>query len=419
MSRSDPLTDGLEIYLVGGAVRDRLLGRPVTERDWVVVGATPQEMKQRGFRPVGKDFPVFLHPETHEEYALARTERKTGRGYHGFSFHAAPDVTLEQDLARRDLTVNAMAERPDGSLVDPFGGRVDLERRQFRHVSPAFREDPVRILRLARFTARYAPLGFRPAQETLAMARGMVTDGEVDALVPERVWQEMERALSETRPTAFVQVLRDCDALSRLFPELDALFGVPQRPEFHPEVDSGLHTLLVLEQAAALSDSTTVRFAALLHDLGKGATPRDQWPRHIGHEHRGIPLVRALCQRFRVPNAHRDLALLATEHHLVVHRASELRPETVLKLLERTDAFRRPERFRELLLVCEADARGRTGFEKRPYPQRDLLLRCLDAALKINGRAFAAQGLQGCEIARAIQEARLEAVRRCRESYPG
>ncbi|MCC5858588.1 MAG: multifunctional CCA addition/repair protein [Ectothiorhodospiraceae bacterium] len=404
----------MEIYLVGGAVRDRLLGRPVTERDWVVVGATPQEMERRGFRPVGRDFPVFLHPETHEEYALARTERKTGRGYHGFSFHAAPDVTLEQDLARRDLTVNAMAERPDGGLVDPFGGRRDLERRQLRHVSPAFREDPVRILRLARFTARYAPLGFQPAAETLAMARSMVADGEVDALVPERVWQETERALAETRPAAFVRVLRDCDALLRLFPELDALFGVPQRPEYHPEVDTGLHTLLVLEQAAALSDSTAVRFAALLHDLGKGVTPRDQWPRHIGHEHRGIPLVRTLCQRYRVPNAHRDLALLAAEHHLVVHRAAELRPETVLKLLERTDAFRRPERFRELLLVCEADARGRTGFEDRPYPQRGLLLRCLEAAQEVNGRSFAAQGLQGGEIARAIQEARLEAIRRCR-----
>lgn len=415
MTGTDPATDGLDIYLVGGAVRDRLLRRPVKERDWVVVGATPAQMEQRGFRPVGRDFPVFLHPQTHEEYALARTERKTARGYHGFSFHAAPDVTLEQDLARRDLTVNAMAERPDGTLVDPFDGQADLERRLLRHVSPAFREDPVRILRLARFTARYAPLGFRPAEETLGLARSMVEDGEVDALVPERVWQEMDKALAETAPAAFVQVLRDCHALARLFPALDALFGVPQRPEYHPEVDSGIHTLMVLDQAAALSEDTAVRFAALMHDLGKGVTPRGALPRHVGHERCGVPLVRELCERYRVPNAHRDLALLATEHHLVIHRAEELRPETVLRLLERCDAFRRPERFRDLLLVCEADARGRTGFESRPYPQRPLLERCLEAALAINGREFAAQGLEGKAIARAIRDARIAAIRTSRE----
>ena len=414
MSGTDPVTDGLDLYLVGGAVRDRLLGRPVKERDWVVVGATPEEMQRRGFRPVGKDFPVFLHPHTHEEYALARTERKTARGYHGFSFHAAPDVTLEQDLARRDLTVNAMAERPDGRLVDPFHGRKDLEQRLLRHVSPAFREDPVRILRLARFTARYAPLGFRPADDTLSLARTMVDDGEVNALVPERVWQEMDKALGEAQPSAFIQVLRDCAALSRLFPALDALFGVPQTPEHHPEVDTGLHTLMVLDQAAQLSDSTEVRFAALMHDLGKGITPPEAWPRHIGHERRGVPLVRELCSRYRVPNAHRDLALLATEHHLVVHRAADLRPETILKLLERCDAFRRPERFRDLLLVCEADARGRTGFEDRPYPQRPLLSRCLDAALTVSGRDYVDQGLQGKAIARAIRQGRIEAIRACR-----
>lgn len=415
MSRTDPVTEGLDVYLVGGAVRDRLLGRAIKERDWVVVGATPTEMERRGFRPVGKDFPVFLHPDTHEEYALARTERKTARGYHGFSFHAALDVTLEQDLARRDLTVNAMAERPDGTLVDPFHGQRDLEQRLLRHVSPAFREDPVRILRLARFAARYAPLDFRPAEETLELARGMVADGEVDALVPERVWQEMVRALAEERPSAFIKVLRDCHALARLFPAVDALFGVPQRPEYHPEVDTGVHTLMVLDQAAALSDSTEVRFAALMHDLGKGITPREEWPRHVGHERRGVPLVRELCRRYKVPNDHRNLALLATEHHLVVHRAAELRAETILKLLERCDAFRRPERFQELLLACEADARGRTGFERKPYPQRSLLSRCLQAALAINGKAFAAQGLQGKEIAEAIRQARLETIRACRK----
>ncbi|MCH8504198.1 MAG: multifunctional CCA addition/repair protein [Ectothiorhodospiraceae bacterium] len=406
----------MDVYLVGGAVRDRLLGRAVKERDWGVGGATPAEMERRGFRPVGKDFPVFLHPASHEEYALARTERKTARGYHGFSFHAAPDVTLEQDLARRDLTVNAMAERPDGTLVDPFNGYQDLERRLLRHVSDAFREDPVRILRLARFTARYAPLGFRPAEETVALARQMAADGEVDALVPERVWQEMAKALGEERPSAFIQVLRDCGALVRLLPELEALFGVPQRPEYHPEVDSGVHTLMVLDQAARLSDSTEVRFAALMHDLGKGATPEQDLPRHIGHERRGIPLVREVCARYKVPNAHRELALMACEHHLNVHRAPELRPETVLKLLERCDAFRRPERFHALLLACEADARGRTGFEERDYPQRPLLAACLETAAAIDGGAFAREGLQGKEIARALREARLDAIRAVKEA---
>ncbi len=415
MSGDDPVTSGLDVYLVGGAVRDALLERPVKERDWVVVGATPADMERRGFRPVGKDFPVFLHPRSHEEYALARTERKTARGYHGFSFHASPDVTLEEDLARRDLTVNAMAQRPDGTLVDPFDGRRDLEQRRLRHVSEAFREDPVRILRLARFTARYAPLGFQPADDTLALARQMAEDGEVDALVPERVWQEMAKALGEARPSAFIQVLRDCGALQRLIPELEALFGVPQRPEYHPEVDSGVHTLMVLDQAARLSDSTEVRFAALMHDLGKGVTPKAEWPRHIGHERRGLPLIRAVCQRYKVPNAHRELALMAAEHHLNVHRAVELRPETVLKLLERCDAFRRPERFAALLLACEADARGRTGFEDRDYPQRELLSACLAAAAGVDGKTFAEQGLQGKEIARAMREARLEAIKQAKD----
>ena len=409
MSR-DAAIAGLEVYLVGGAVRDRLLDRPVTERDWVVVGATPEDMERRGFRPVGKDFPVFLHPQTHEEFALARTERKTAPGYHGFTVHAAPDVTLEQDLGRRDLTVNAMAETPEGELVDPFNGMADLRSRQLRHVSEAFREDPVRILRLARFAARYAPLGFAPAEDTMALCREMVEAGEVDALVPERVWQEWSKALGEAAPAVFIQVLRDCGALARLLPELDRLFGIPQPEKHHPEIDTGVHTLMVLEQAARLTDDNEVRFAALLHDLGKGTTPQEQWPRHIGHEQRGVKLVRQVCERYRVPNDHRELAVITSRYHLLCHQARELRPETVLSLLERTDAFRRPERFRKFLLACEADARGRTGLEDRDYPQRPLLERCHAVAAGIGGAEFAAQGLKGKAIAQAVSAARTKAI---------
>ncbi len=403
--------EGLEVYLVGGAVRDRLLGLPVKERDWVVVGATPEEMLRRGFRPVGKDFPVFLHPETGEEYALARTERKTGPGYHGFAFHAAPDVSLEEDLRRRDVTINAMAQAPDGTLVDPYGGRADLERRLLRHVSPAFVEDPVRILRVARFAARLAPLGFRVAGETLALMRRMVESGEADHLVPERVWQELVRALGEPAPRRFFEVLRDCGALARVLPELDRLFGVPQPPEHHPEVDTGVHTLLVLDQAAALSPEPVVRYAALLHDLGKGLTPREEWPRHHGHEARGAELARAVSERLRAPAEFRDLAVLTAAEHGRAHRALELRPATVLELLERADAFRRPDRFERFLLACEADSRGRPGYERREYVQGRLLREARAAAAAVSPRPFVEAGLKGAAVGEALRRARLRAIR--------
>ena len=403
--------EGLEVYLVGGAVRDRLLGLPVRERDWVVVGATPEEMLRRGFRPVGRDFPVFLHPETGEEYALARTERKTGPGYHGFAFHAAPDVSLEEDLRRRDITINAMAQAPDGTLVDPYGGRADLERRLLRHVSPAFVEDPVRILRVARFAARLAPLGFRVADETLALMRRMVESGEADHLVPERVWQELVRALGEPAPRRFFEVLRDCGALARVLPELDRLFGVPQPPEHHPEVDTGVHTLLVLDQAAALSPEPVVRYAALLHDLGKGMTPREEWPRHHGHEARGAELARAVSERLRAPAEFRDLAVLTAAEHGRAHRALELRPATVLELLERAAAFRRPERFERFLLACEADSRGRPGYERREYVQGRLLREARAAAAAVSPRAFVEAGLKGAAVGEALRRARLRAIR--------
>jgi tRNA nucleotidyltransferase (CCA-adding enzyme) len=394
------------VYLVGGAVRDRRLGRPVKERDWVVVGASPAEMQQLGFKPVGKDFPVFLHPKTNEEYALARTERKTAPGYQGFAFHAAPDVTLEQDLLRRDLTINAMAESADGQLVDPFGGERDLEQRLLRHVSLSFAEDPVRILRLARFAARYRQLGFRVAPETMTLCQSMVAAGEVDALVPERVWQEMARALMEPSPEVFIEVLRESGALARLIPELDRLFGIPQPPEHHPEVDTGIHVMLALQQAALLSDDLAVRFAVLVHDLGKGATPAAELPRHRGHEHRGVPLVEAVCERLRIPKTYRDLGRLVSKLHLHCHRALELRPKTVLKLLEQLDSFRRPERIEQFVLACEADARGRTGLENRDYPQSDYLRQAHAVASEVNGGMFAEQGLQGLEIAAAVQRER-------------
>lgn len=392
-------------------MRDGLLGLPVTDRDWVVVGATVEQMEQQGYRLVGKDFPVFLHPDSHEEYALARTERKVGPGYKGFTIHAAPDVSLEDDLRRRDLTINAMALAPDGTLIDPFGGAKDLQRRLLRHVSPAFAEDPVRILRLARFAARFAPLGFKVAEETLTLMRDMVTAGEVDALVPERVWAELVRALGEPRPSRFFEVLRACGALAVLFPELEALFGVPQPRDHHPEIDCGAHMLQVLDRAAQLSDAPQVRFAALLHDLGKGTTPPEQWPRHIDHEQRGPALIEALCRRLRVPNAYRELALLTARHHGACHRAAELRPATLLDTLQALDAFRRPARFEQFLLACEADATGRPGYEHQPYPQGTLLRRALQAAETVNGGALAAQGLQGEALATALRQGRLAAIR--------
>ncbi|MGB5103554.1 MAG: multifunctional CCA addition/repair protein [Steroidobacteraceae bacterium] len=406
----------MDTFLVGGAVRDGLLGRPFVERDYVVVGATPEEMVALGYRPVGKDFPVFLHPQSGEQYALARTERKTGPGYYGFATRFSPDVTLEEDLARRDLTVNAMAQDASGAIVDPYGGRRDLEARLLRHVSPAFVEDPLRVLRVARFAARFAPLGFTVAPETLDLMRRIVASGELAALVPERVWVETERALGEERPVTYFEVLRDCGALAAVFPEIDALYGVPQPEKWHPEIDTGLHTMQVLEVAAELSTDTTVRFAALVHDVGKGLTPRAEWPRHIGHEEAGARLVEKMSERLRVPNEHRDLAVQAARHHARVHRAAELRPGTILELLEMTDAFRRPERFERLLLACEADARGRgPGLRAAPYPQADLLrrARAAAAAVKLDPEVLARE--QGPIIAERIRAARIEAIRAVRE----
>lgn len=401
----------MEIYLVGGAVRDKLLGLEPLERDWVVVGATPEEMRARGFRQVGKDFPVFLHPETQEEYALARTERKTGPGYKGFEVHAAPDVTLEDDLRRRDLTINAMAEAPDGTLIDPFGGQEDLRLGVLRHVSPAFAEDPVRILRVARFAARYARWGFRVAHSTNKLMQRMVEAGEVDALVSERVWAELVRALGEERPSCFFEVLRGCEALARIFPEIDRLFGVPQPEKHHPEVDTGVHAMKVVDMAARLTPDTRVRFAALTHDLGKGETPAEEWPRHIGHEARGVELVQRLCERLRAPTEYRDLAVLTARYHGLCHKVFELRPATVLDTLEASDAFRRPKRFAQFLLACEADARGRTGYEERPYPQAEVWRIALQAAAAVSTQPLVEQGLRGEEIARALRSRRLEAVK--------
>lgn len=407
----------MEVYLVGGAVRDDLLGLPVVERDWVVVGATPDELLARGFRPVGKDFPVFLHPESHEEYALARTERKTALGYHGFSIHAAPDVTLEDDLLRRDLTINAMARDARGQLIDPHRGARDLEERWLRHVSPAFAEDPVRTLRVARFSARYALLGFQVAPETLDLMRAMVADGEIDHLVPERVWAETVRAMGEPRPGKFIETLRECGALARIFPELDRLFGVPQPPSHHPEIDTGFHTLLALEQAVRLEADVVTRFAVLVHDLGKGATPADEWPRHLGHEQRGADLVRAFCQRLRVPNMYRELGVLTARFHTHCHRALELRPKTLLNTLKGLDALRKPQRFEQFLVACEADARGRLGLENRAYPQADFMRRVYQATAGAPVHPLLAQGLSGLTLAEALQRDRLAAITEVRQEY--
>lgn len=404
----------MRAYVVGGAVRDAMLGLPVQDRDWVVVGATPEQMVQAGFRPVGKDFPVFLHPETQEEYALARTERKTAPGYHGFVFHTDPSVRLEDDLIRRDLTVNAMARAEDGSIVDPYGGQQDLQNRIFRHVSEAFVEDPVRILRLARFAARFPE--FRVADSTLALMRRMVEEGEVDALVPERVWQELSRGLMEQKPSRMFAVLRDCGALSRILPELDALWGVPQPPLHHPEVDTGVHMMLVIDYAAERGFDLPVRFAALMHDLGKGATPEEHWPKHHGHEGMGPRLITELSKRLRVPTDCRDLAVMTAREHGNVSRALELRPNTIVTLFERCDAFRKPVRFAQMLLASECDARGR-GHEThemrhRDYPQGPYLLRALDAARAVNAGEIAGRYVENKEkIPEAIHAARVSAVK--------
>ena len=402
----------MKMWMVGGAVRDALLGLPVNDRDWVVVGATPQTLVDAGYTPVGKDFPVFLHPETKEEVALARTERKSAPGYRGFTIHADASVTLEDDLLRRDLTINAMAQAEDGTLIDPHGGQRDLREKTLRHVSPAFAEDPVRILRVARFASRFAD--FSVAPETTALMRQMVDAGEVDALVPERVWQELARGLMEQKPSRMFEVLRGCGALARLLPEVDRLWGVPQPPAHHPEVDTGVHLMLVLDMAAQLNTPLTVRFACLGHDLGKGTTRAEELPRHIAHEARSVKLVEAVCERLRVPTDCRELAVVVAREHGNVHRSESLDAAAVMRLLERCDAWRRPQRFSELLLACECDARGRTGFEERPYPQRDRLQRALDAALAVDSASLSAhalaQGWKGPAIGDAIRNARLAAV---------
>lgn len=406
----------MQIYMVGGAVRDRLLGRPVHDRDWVVVGATPAQMLAQGFTPVGRDFPVFLHPQTHEEYALARTERQSGRGYRGFSVHSSPDVTLEQDLARRDLTINAIAADADwtgaGAVFDPYGGVRDLKAGVLRHVTDAFREDPVRILRVARFAARLPR--FRVAPETLQLMRAMVRAGEVDHLVPERIWQEISRGLMETRPSRMFELLRACGALRRLLPELDRLWGVPQRAEYHPEVDTGIHAMLVLDMAARLQAPLAVRFACLCHDFGKGTTPAHVLPRHLGHEERSAQLLQAVCQRWRVPADGRELAEVVAREHGNIHRSSALSAAALVRLLERCDAIRKPERFAEILLACECDARGRLGFEEAAYPQRQRLAAALQAVQAVVTRDIAAraaaQGITGPQVGKLIHQARVDAV---------
>lgn len=401
----------MKFYLVGGAVRDELLNYPVTERDWVVVGASPQEMLDAGYTPVGKDFPVFLHPKSKEEYALARTERKTGPGYTGFEFYAAKDISLEDDLVRRDLTINAIAKDEQGNIVDPYNGQQDLRNKILRHVSPAFAEDPVRILRIARFAARYAHLGFTIAEETNQLMRDMVANGEVDHLVGERIWKETSRALMERQPHVFVEALRDCDALVKIMPEVDALFGVPQRPEHHPEVDTGIHTMMSLSQAVKLNADLDTRFAVLTHDLGKAKTPQELLPRHHQHETRSLPLVEALSERICAPKSCKTLALLVAEFHTHCHRALQLKPKTIVSTLEKLDAFRRPERFRQFLLACEADSRGRTGFEQRDYPQSQYLNRCFESAQQVDVKALLDQGYQGAELGEQIRAARIHYVK--------
>lgn len=408
----------MQIYKVGGAVRDRLLGRPITDIDWVVVGADAQHMLDQGYRPVGDDFPVFLHPQSGEEYALARTERKSGQGYGGFTFYASPDVSLEDDLIRRDLTVNAMAEDDQGRVIDPYGGQRDLADRVLRHVSPAFAEDPLRVLRVARFAARYAPLGFSVAPETLALMRQLAESGELQALTAERSWKEISRALLEPCPEVFIQVLRDCGALAELLPEVDALFGVPQTATHHPEIDTGIHNLMVLQQCARHQQPLSVRWACLLHDLGKGTTPPAEWPRHIAHETRGLKLIRAVNTRCKVPRDCAELALLVGEYHTHGHRALELRAETLLGLLQSFDVYRRPQRFEEFIAACEMDARGRLGFEERDYPQAAYLHGAMQAARAVAVQPLLEQGIQGAELGEALKRERLKALKAYKAGPP-
>ncbi|KTC97553.1 multifunctional CCA addition/repair protein [Legionella erythra] len=398
----------MKVYLVGGAVRDRLLGYPVSEQDWVVVGATPEQLLQQGYQQVGKDFPVFLHPETREEYALARTERKKGPGYYGFDCHYDVDVTLEEDLLRRDLTINAMAMDEDDHIIDPYGGANDLQNKCLRHVSPAFAEDPVRVLRVARFAARYAKLGFRVADETRLMMYKMVKNGELHHLVAERVWQELQRALSEDNPGVFITTLRSCDALAVVLPEINALFGVPNTRRYHPEVDSGIHTLMVLQAAVELTEDNSTRFAALVHDLGKAVTPMRKWPKHHGHEESGVSVIESLCHRLRVPAEYRKLAVLVSRFHLLIHRVEELRPETIVKVLERSDAFRKPLQFDKLLTVCEADSLGKG---KSGYRQSDFWRAMHAICNQISAQALLKEGYQGAAIKGELSKRRAAAIK--------
>ncbi|GJM05116.1 MAG: multifunctional CCA protein [marine bacterium B5-7] len=398
----------MQTYLVGGAVRDKLLDIPVKDRDWVVVGTTPEEMLDNGFKPVGKDFPVFLHPETKEEYALARTERKSGKGYKGFTFHTSPDVTLEDDLRRRDLTINAIAEDEHGNLIDPYGGVADLKEKLLRHVSPAFVEDPLRVLRIARFAAS---LGFKIAPETMALLKDISETDELEALVPERVWTELEKALSGKYPARFILVLRSCNAMKKLFPEIEDLFGVPQTKEYHPEIDTGLHTIMSLNQSTRLSSDSMIRFAVLVHDLGKATTPKDKLPSHHGHEERGAKIIDRLCKRYCIPNKYRELAMNVSKFHLDCHRIQEMKAETVLKKLEQLDAFRRPDRFEQFLIACEADARGRAGFEDREYPQSEYFQAALKVANEVDTSELQKQGLEGKALGQEIKQQQIKNIK--------
>ncbi|KPN78846.1 MULTISPECIES: multifunctional CCA addition/repair protein [Shewanella] len=408
----------MKIYLVGGAVRDSLLNLPIKDKDYMVVGATPEQMQQLGYRQVGKDFPVFLHPKTQQEYALARTERKVGLGYGGFSCYASPDVTLEQDLLRRDLTINAIAQDEEGNLYDPYNGVADIQARQLRHVSTAFAEDPLRVLRVARFAARFHSLGFKIATETMSLMQHMSQTEELTALTPERVWQEVDKSLGGPNPEIFFQVLRQCGALKILFPEIDALFGIPQPEKWHPEIDTGLHTLMVLTQATLLTQDKAVRFAALVHDLGKALSPKEHWPKHHGHGQKGLPVIKKLCERLRVPNEYRDLALLVSDLHQNVHQAFELRAETIVKVFDKANFWRKPDRLNQLLLACIADMRGRTGFEHQAYPQSDYLNACFLAANNVDIKAIIAAGFQGGQIKQALNLRRIDNVEQVKLNWP-
>lgn len=406
-----------QVYLVGGAVRDKHMGYPFHERDWVVVGSTPDDMLAEGFRPVGKDFPVFLHPDTGEEYALARTERKTAPGYGGFTFHTSPDIKLEEDLARRDLTINAIAEDESGKVYDPYHGLDDLNNKLLRHVSPAFSEDPVRVLRVARFAARYHHLGFQVAEETMKLMADMVSAGEVGYLVAERVWKELERALCERSPEVFIQVLRQCGALKVIMPEVDALFGIPQRAEHHPEIDCGIHCLMALTEARKLSDDSAVLLATLIHDLGKANTPEDVLPRHIAHEQRSLPLIEDLCERLAIPKRHRELAIAVARDHTNCHRVFELKAKTLLTMMQRLDCFRRPQQLQDFLLCCEADSRGRKGFQQRPYPQAAYVRQALEICNDIQAKNVIAEGVTGKAIGEALQSKRIQALQTFKDNY--